>query len=166
MVNVIVPPVLRGKKISFVQTTLAPLLKISWKLNEATPKFMISKNFSWPSSSTYTSLVSPVILICQVMSGRKIHSNSFVNLLPKVTRFRAFRRITENASARWFIPLGTGIEPGGLIPYSVQFVFWTSGNDAVHNAGLNWSNSPRVSKILSNLIKLLYITNFTKSKNP
>ena len=104
MVNVIVPPVLRGKKISFVQTTLAPLLKISWKLNEATPKFMISKNFSWPSSSTYTSLVSPVILICQVMSGRKIHSNSFVNLLHKVTRFRAFRRITENASARWFIP--------------------------------------------------------------
>ena len=87
-----------------VQTTLAPLLKISWKLNEATPKFMISQNFSWPSSSTYTSLVSPVILICQVMSGRKIHSNSFVNLLHKVTRFRAFRRITENASARWFIP--------------------------------------------------------------
>ena len=90
-----------------VQTNLAPLPKISWKLNEATPKFMISPNFSWPSSSTYTSLVSPVILICQVMSGRKtckIHSNSFVNLLPKVTRFRAFRRITENASARWFIP--------------------------------------------------------------
>ena len=164
---VIAPPSVARQKNKFCpKTTLAPLLKFSWKLTEATPRFMNSQNFSWPSSSTYTSLVSPVILICQVMSGRKIHSNSFVNLLPKVTRFRAFRRITENASARWFIPLGTGIEPGGLIPYSVQFVFGTSGNDAVHEAGLNWSNSIRVSKILSNLIKLLYITNFTKSKNP
>ena len=150
MVNVIVPPVLRGKKISFVQTTLAPLLKISWKLNEATPKFMISKNFSWPSSSTYTSLVSPVILICQVMSGRKftqIHLSIFFQ------RWRGSGLSGGLQRTRVLVD-SFRLSLGGLILCSVQFVYRTSGNDAVPKAGLNWSNSPRVPKILSNLIKL------------
>ena len=131
-----------------VQTTLAPLLKISWKLNEATPKFMISKNFSWPSSSTYTSLVSPrchqwswSARWCLVAKFTQIHLSIFFQ------RWRGSGLSGGLQRTRVLVD-SFRLSLGGLILCSVQFVFGTSGNDAVPKAGLNWSNSPRVSKIL------------------
>ena len=142
-----------------VQTTLAPLPKISWKLNEATPKFMISLDPAVPPTPLWCHQWSWSARWCLVAKFTQIHLSIFFQ------RWRGSGLSGGLQRTRVLVD-SFRLSLGGLILCSVQFVYRTSGNDAVHEAGLNWSNSIRVSKILSNLIKLLYITNFTKSKNP
>ena len=165
MVNVIVPPVLRGKKISFVQTTLAPLLKFSWKLTEATPRFMNSQNFSWPRGLP---AVPPTPLWCHQWSWSArwclVAKFTQIHLSIFFTRWRGSGLSGGLQRTRVLVD-SFRLSLGGLILCSVQFVFGTSGNDAVHKAGLNWSKSTRVIFMIKSY-QTLYITNFTKSKNP
>ena len=165
MVNVIVPPVLRGKKISFVQTS-----KLLWRLySKFLGNWTKRRPNSWFLRISLDPTVPPTPLWCHqwswsarwclVAKFTQIHLSIF---------FRRWRGtgLSGGLQRTRVLVDSFRLSLGGLILCSVQFVYRTSGNDAVHEAGLNWSNSIRVSKILSNLIKLLYITNFTKSKNP
>ena len=156
---------LRGKKISFVQTS-----KLLWRLY---PKFLGNwtkrRPNSWFLRISLDPAVPPTPLWCHqwswsarwclVAKFTQIHLSIFFQ------RWRGSGLSGGLQRTRVLVD-SFRLSLGGLILCSVQFVYRTSGNDAVHEAGLNWSNSIRVSKILSNLIKLLYITNFTKSKNP